>query len=67
MMHSSSNGNSNQPKVTPAIITRSAPDLLQRNNHPGTSSVSDSPRRIGVAAIPNTNILFLSRNSNDRT
>lgn len=39
----------------------SAPNILQRSDEePSTSSSAASPRRLGIAAIPNTNIQFLS-------
>lgn len=48
-------------RLSPARRThRSAPNILQ----PSTSSETNSPRRIGVAALPNTNLQFISRERN---
>lgn len=49
-------------RVIPPRSHSSAPNILLRTDEeePSTSSSTISPRRLGVAAIPNSNIQFLS-------
>lgn len=60
--HSGSFREENEIPTNAVRAHKSAPNILQRNeNEPGTSS--SAPRRLGLAAIPNNNIQFLSSSS----
>lgn len=47
-------------RVIPQRSSSSAPNILQRSDEEEPSTSAVSPRRLGIAAIPNSNIQFLS-------
>lgn len=47
-------------RVIPQRSSSSAPNISQRSDEEEPSTSAVSPRRLGIAAIPNSNIQFLS-------